>query len=316
MVWPTRWEPPLSSVLADGKSSRVRYRSEACSCSWLTSAPCRGLGKRCCRHTPSSRPPRRAWIGCSRSSTPSETVGEARDARPLPTNGSRGGAHLVFEDVAFGYEPNRPVLQGINLEVFPGETIALVGPTGAGKSTFVSLILRFFDPCEGRILFNGVDLRQATLDSLRGQISIVLQEPFLLPFSIADNIAYGCPGATREQVVAAAEAANAHEFIVPLPHGYDTVIGERGATLSGGQKQRLAIARALVRDTPVVILDEPTSALDTETESQLLDALERLSAGRTTFIIAHRLSTIRGADRIVVLDRGRIAATGDARRSC
>jgi ATP-binding cassette, subfamily B, bacterial len=240
----------------------------------------------------------------------SETVGEARDARSLPNHGSRGGAHLVFEDVAFGYEPNHPVLQGINLEVFPGETIALVGPTGAGKSTFVSLILRFFDPCDGRILFNGVDLRDATLDSLRGQISIVLQEPFLLPFSIADNIAYGCPGATREQIVAAAETANAHEFIVPLPHGYDTVIGERGATLSGGQKQRLAIARALVRDTPVVILDEPTSALDTETESQLLDALERLSAGRTTFIIAHRLSTIRGADRIVVLDRGRIAETG------
>jgi ATP-binding cassette, subfamily B, bacterial len=212
--------------------------------------------------------------------------------------------------VAFGYEPNRSVLQGISLEVFPGETIALVGPTGAGKSTFVSLLLRFFDPCDGRILFNGVDLRQATLDSLRGQISIVLQEPFLLPFSIADNIAYGCPGATREQVVAAAEAAHAHEFIVQLPQGYDTLIGERGATLSGGQKQRLAIARALVRDTPVVILDEPTSALDTETESQLLEALERLSAKRTTFVIAHRLSTIRGADRIIVLEGGRIAELG------
>jgi len=240
----------------------------------------------------------------------SEAVAQARDARPLPTNGSRGGAHIVFEDVAFAYERDRPVLQGINLEVCPGETIALVGATGAGKSTFVSLLLRFFDPSEGRILFNGMDLRQATLDSLRGQISIVLQEPFLLPLSIADNIAYGCPAATRGQVIAAAEAANAHEFIVQLPQGYDTPIGERGATLSGGQRQRLAIARALVRDTPVVILDEPTSALDTRTESQLLQALERLAVGRTTFIIAHRLSTIRGADRIVVLDEGRIVATG------
>jgi ATP-binding cassette, subfamily B, bacterial len=239
-----------------------------------------------------------------------ETVREASDAEPVPGSGSTRGAHIAFEHVSFGYDPHRPVLQDIDLEVLPGETVALVGPTGAGKSTLMSLIPRFLDPGEGRVLWNGMDVRQATLDSLRGQISIVLQEPFLLPMSIADNIAYGCPAATRDRIMAAAQAAHAHEFIVHLPHGYDTVIGERGSTLSGGQKQRLAIARALVRNTPVVLLDEPTSALDAQTELQFLDALQRLSAGRTTVVIAHRLSTIRRADRIIVLDQGRVAETG------
>jgi ATP-binding cassette subfamily B protein/subfamily B ATP-binding cassette protein MsbA len=239
-----------------------------------------------------------------------ESVAEAPGAHLVPYHASGPGAGLTFEGVSFGYEAGRAVLQGIHLQVAPGERLALVGPSGAGKSTLVSLIPRFFDPWDGRILFNGVDVRAATLDSLRSQISVVLQEPFLLPLSIGENIAYGHPDATREQIIAAAEAAQAHEFIVQLPQAYDGVIGERGSTLSGGQKQRLAIARALVRDTPLVILDEPTSALDPQTETQLWEASERLCAGRTTVVIAHRLSTLRQADRIVVLDQGRVVASG------
>jgi ATP-binding cassette subfamily B protein/subfamily B ATP-binding cassette protein MsbA len=222
----------------------------------------------------------------------------------------RQGIAVSFEDVTFGYEPNRPVLRDINLQVQAGETVALVGSTGAGKTTLASLIPRFFDPREGRMLFDGTDARDIQLRSLRQQIALVLQEPFLLPLSIAENIAYGRPDATREEIIAAAVAANADEFIHRLPAGYDTVIGERGATLSGGQRQRLAIARALLKDAPILILDEPTSALDAKTETLILEALERLMAQRTTFIIAHRLSTIRNADRVVVLKDGRIAEEG------
>lgn len=240
-----------------------------------------------------------------------ELVAEAPDARPVSEIVPHDcGVHLAFENVTFGYVPERPVLREVNFEARLGEMIALVGPTGAGKSTLVSLIPRFFDPRQGRVLLSGMDVRHATLDSLRGQISIVLQDPFLLPLSIAENIAYGCPQATREEVVAAAQAANAHEFIEQLPDGYDSVIGERGSTLSGGQKQRLSIARALVRNSPLVILDEPTSALDAATEAKLLQALARLAQGRTTIVIAHRLSTIRRADRILVLDQGRIVESG------
>ncbi|MCK8602052.1 ABC transporter ATP-binding protein [Desulfoferrobacter suflitae] len=220
------------------------------------------------------------------------------------------GVAVAFDGVTFGYEAGRPILQEITLAVRPGETVALVGATGAGKSTLVSLIPRFFDPWEGRILFNGLDIREVTLSSLRSQVSLVLQEPFLLPLSIAENIAYGRPGASREEMVAAARAANAEEFIGRLPQGYETVLGERGASLSGGERQRLSIARALLKDAPVVLLDEPTSSLDAGTEALLLEALERLMEGRTTFIIAHRLSTIRGADRILVMDRGRIVESG------
>ncbi len=218
--------------------------------------------------------------------------------------------HVRLEGVSFGYEPGAPVLHEVSLEARPGETVALVGATGAGKSTLVSLIPRFFDPSEGRVTFDGVDLREIQLRSLRAQIALVLQEPFLLPLSVADNIAYGRPEASRKEIIAAAEAACANEFIRRLPQGYDTVIGERGATLSGGQRQRLSIARALLKDAPVLILDEPTSALDARTETLLLEALERLMVGRTTFVIAHRLSTIRRADRIVVLEEGRIVETG------
>lgn len=190
------------------------------------------------------------------------------------------------------------------------QCLLLVGPTGAGKSTLVGLLPRFFDPWQGRVLLDGVDLRQLPLRALRERIALVLQEPFLFPVSVAANIAYGRPDASRAAIVAAAQAANAHAFIEALPAGYDTVLGERGATLSGGQRQRLSIARALLKDAPLLILDEPTSALDAETEALLLGALERLLGGRTTVIIAHRLSTIRRADQIVVLEAGRLVEQG------
>jgi ATP-binding cassette, subfamily B, bacterial len=217
---------------------------------------------------------------------------------------------LRFEDVWFGYEPERPVLRGVSLAAAPGEVVAIVGPTGAGKSTLVGLVPRFFDPGRGRVLLDGHDLRDVRLAQVRASVSLVLQESFLFPFSIAENIAYGRPSADRAEIEAAARAANAHEFIARLPDGYDTVVGERGATLSGGERQRVAIARALLKDAPVLILDEPTSALDAETEGLLLEALERLMAGRTTLIIAHRLSTIRRADQILVLRDGQIVERG------
>ncbi len=230
---------------------------------------------------------------------------EAPGARSLTVTG-----HVRLESVTFGYEPGCPVLKGVTLEARPGETVALVGPTGAGKTTLASLIPRFFDPWDGRVIIDGADARQVRLFDLRSQVALVLQEPFLRPSSVAENIAYGRPGASRAQIEAAAEAANAIEFVRRLHNGFDTVIGQRGATLSGGEKQRLAIARALLKDAPILILDEPTSALDSQTESSLLEALQRLMKGRTTFIIAHRLSTIRQADRIVVIEDGRIIEEG------
>lgn len=181
-----------------------------------------------------------------------------------------------------------------------------VGPTGAGKTTMLSMLVRFFDPWSGRITVDGHDLRQIQVRSLREQTVMVLQEPFIFPLTVAENIAYGRMDASREEIEAAVRAAKAHAFIERLPNGYDTVIGERGATLSGGEKHRLSIARAFVKDAPILILDEPTSALDARTESMLLDALGLLMRGRTTFIIAHRLSTIRKADRILVLEHGRM----------
>lgn len=239
-----------------------------------------------------------------------ELVRDAAQAQPLPELPRSEQGRLRFEGVTFGYEPERPVLTEINFESRPGELIALVGPSGAGKSTLVSLIPRFFDPWAGRITFDGIDIRDIKLASLRSHISIVLQEPFLMPLTVAENIAYGRPRASREQIIEAAVAARADEFIRRLPEGYDTILGERGSTLSGGERQRLAIARALLKDAPVLILDEPTSALDGETESLLLAALQRLMEGRTTFIIAHRLSTIRHADRIAVLEHGQIVEVG------
>ncbi|MCI0744684.1 MAG: ABC transporter ATP-binding protein/permease [Verrucomicrobia subdivision 3 bacterium] len=218
--------------------------------------------------------------------------------------------NILIENVTFGYEVNRPVLRGVSLEINPGETVALVGPTGAGKTTLAALLPRFFDPWGGRITLDGRDVRDVQLKSLRGHVALVLQEAFLFPLSISENIAYGQPHASVALIEAAARAAGAHEFVSRLPRGYQTVIGERGATLSGGERQRLAIARALLKDAPILILDEPTSALDAETEAALVETLRKLSAGKTTLIIAHRLSTVRYATRIVVLSEGRIVETG------
>jgi len=217
---------------------------------------------------------------------------------------------VAFEDVGFGYEAGRPVLRGVSFSARVGEVVAVVGPTGAGKSTLVGLLPRFFDPDRGRVRLDGHDVRDLRLRQVRDSVSLVLQESFLFPVSIAENIAYGRPGASREEIVEVARAANAHEFVSGLPDGYDTVVGERGATLSGGERQRVAIARALLKDAPVLILDEPTSALDAETEESLLQALDRLMADRTTVIIAHRLSTIRKADQILVLRDGQIVERG------
>lgn len=218
--------------------------------------------------------------------------------------------HIQIQDVTYGYEQDRPVLRHVSLDVPAGQTVALVGATGAGKSTLVGLVPRFFDPWEGTVLLDGQDIRDVQVKTLRRNIALVLQEPFLFPLSVAENIAYGCPAATMEQIEAIARAAHAHDFIMRLPEGYQTVLGERGATLSGGERQRLSIARALLKDAPILIFDEPTSALDAETEQALMQALERLTRDRTTFIIAHRLSTVRKADRIVVLKDGAIMESG------
>jgi len=223
---------------------------------------------------------------------------------------SRPKGRVQFNNLTFGYEEGNPVLRELTLDVQPGETIALVGATGAGKTTLVGLIPRFFDPWDGAVLLDGHDLRDLQVKSLRREIAIVLQDPFLFPISLAENIAYGRPHATLAEIEAAARAANAHEFITRMPKGYQTVVGERGATLSGGERQRISIARALLKDAPILILDEPTSALDAETEFGFLQALERLTTGRTTFIIAHRLSTVRRANRIIVLEHGRVVETG------
>ena len=223
---------------------------------------------------------------------------------------TRVRGHITIENITVGYELNRPVLRGVSLEIAPGKTVALVGPTGAGKTTVAGLVPRFFDPWEGRVLVDGHDVRDVQLRSVRRNVGLVLQELFLFPLSIAENIAYGQPEATIAEIEAAAKAAGADEFIKRLPQGYHTVISERGTTLSGGERQRLSIARALLKNAPILILDEPTSALDAETEAALLATLRQLSAGRTTLIIAHRLSTVRHADQIVVLDEGRIVETG------
>jgi len=217
--------------------------------------------------------------------------------------------YITYDNVSFNYD-EIPVLKHINLEIKPGEMVALVGPTGVGKTTMANLIPRFYDPNEGRILVDGIDIRTVKISSLRRHISMVLQDVFLFNGTVAENIAYGSPDADLEEIIEAAIAAGADEFIREMPNGYDTHIGERGVRLSGGQKQRLAIARALLYDAPILILDEATSSVDTETEAKIAAALERLIGGRTTIVIAHRLSTICHADRIVVLDEGEIVEEG------
>ena len=224
-------------------------------------------------------------------------------AREVPA--LRGDVH--FSGVWLSYVPGRPVLRGLDLRIAAGERVAVVGPSGAGKSTLVSLLTRLRDPDAGRVLVDGHDLRDLSLACLRSQVAIVLQDSVLFAVSVRDNIAFGRPGATDEQVVAAARLAEAHEFICALPDGYDTVVGERGSTLSGGQRQRIAIARAAVRDAPLVVLDEALSGLDTDTEREVVAALARLTAGRTTLVITHDLDAAADADRVVVLEDGVVA---------
>ena len=250
-----------------------------------------------------------AYAGAARifevMDTPIESF-NAPDAKPMPQIEGR----VSFRDVTFGYDPGKPILRGINLEVTPGEMIGLVGKSGVGKSTFINLICRFYDINRGRLDVDGENIRDIRLEDLRGQIGMVHQEPTLFNVTITENIRYGKPGATFDEVIRAAIAAEAHEFIVAKPNGYDTKVGERGGKLSGGEKQRIAIARAILHDPKILILDEATSSLDTPTEKKIQIAIARLVKGRTTFAIAHRLSTLRNADRLVVLDDGKIAEVG------
>ena len=232
-----------------------------------------------------------------------EERGDAREPQPLK-------GEIKFENVAFAYNKDAPVLTDVNFEIKAGQMVGVVGPTGGGKSTIVSLIPRFYDPSAGKVSVDGVDIRDYKIHGLRNQIAYVLQETVLFRGTVAENIAYGRGSATRDEIVEAAKLANADEFIAKMPHGYDTMVGDRGDTLSGGQRQRIGIARALIRNNPILILDEPTAALDTESEQLVMEALERLMKGRTVITIAHRLSTIRNSDKIVVLKGGVVAEEG------
>jgi subfamily B ATP-binding cassette protein MsbA len=233
-------------------------------------------------------------------------VTEARGAKPLKP---KGGA-ISFRNVAFSYDSGGPVLAGFNLEVPAGSKLALVGPSGAGKSTVLNLILRFFDPTDGAVLIDGQDLRAVTIASVRGASALLTQDPVLFDDTIAANISYGSEWATEEDIMAAAEAAAAHDFIMQLPNGYQTSVGEAGIRLSGGERQRIAFARAMLRDTPIVLLDEPTSALDAESEAKVKAAMDRLLKGRTVVMIAHRLSSVKKADIICCMEGGRIVESG------
>ena len=235
-----------------------------------------------------------------------ERLPEGHKVFSRPTSGE-----ISFEKVSFGYDTSQTILKNINLHVTPGQKVAIVGPTGAGKSTLVSLLPRFYDPQSGHVKIDGVNITDFQLKSLRRQIAMVLQPPLIFPVSIRDNIAYGRPEASLDEVIAAAHVARIHDFIMQLPDGYETVVGEQGSTLSEGQKLRLTIARGILLDAPILILDEPTSSVDSETEALIMEGLDRLMTGRTTFIIAHRLSTVRQADMIVVVRGGEIVEQGN-----
>jgi len=244
-----------------------------------------------------------------------ERIQAILDTKPLMlyTKGRDPGklrGDISFENVSFSYNTDSPVLHNIDFKIQCGQRIGIVGPTGGGKSTIVGLIARFYDPTSGRVLIDGEDVTEFRLDALRDQIGFVLQDTALFYGSVRDNIAYGRPGATEEEIIEAAILSNAHEFISTMPHGYDTIVGERGITLSGGQRQRIGIARAVVRNSPILILDEPTASLDTESEKIVMEALENLMIGRTVITIAHRLSTIRDADKIIVLHKGKVIEEG------
>jgi ATP-binding cassette, subfamily B, bacterial len=229
------------------------------------------------------------------------------DAQPAP----RLVGAVTFEQVKFAYQPGHLVLHHLDFEIQPGQRVAIVGHSGSGKSTLSSLLLRLYDPTEGRILIDGTDIRQYTLESLRTQISVVLQDSVLFAASVWDNITYGSAMATEADVIAAAKLANAHNFILKFPLGYDTVLGERGVTLSGGQRQRLSIARAAIRQAPILVLDEPTTGLDKANEREVLDALERVETGRTTLMIVHDLELAARADLILYLEQGRLLEQGN-----
>jgi ATP-binding cassette subfamily B protein len=257
------------------------------------------------------------WIGEGQRATASgerifQILDEPEEIADRPAAGSlpAGRGRVRFEDVTFAYQPGRPVLSDIALDLEPGRTVALIGHTGSGKSTLASLIPRFYDVEEGRVTIDGADVRDISLASLRSEIGIIAQDPFLFSASVRDNLTFGRPDATEEEIREAARLAQAHEFVERLPDGYDTVIGERGVTLSGGQRQRLAIARALVVDPRILILDDATASVDAATEARIRLGLREAMRGRTTVIVAHRLSTISLADEIVVLEHGRVAARG------
>ncbi len=257
------------------------------------------------------------WESVQQALAGAERVKELLDEQPDVVEradaielADRARGAIALRDMGFRYAMGDTVLEHVDLDIAPGTVVALVGPTGVGKTTLASLIPRFYDVCEGSITLDGHDIRDLTLKSLRQQIGIVLQDVFLFHGTARENILFGRPGATEEEMIAAAKIANAHEFITQLPDGYDTMIGERGVKLSGGQRQRIAIARAVLKDAPILILDEATSSVDTETELLIQQALERLMVGRTAIIIAHRLSTIRGADVIVVLEGSRVVEMG------
>jgi ATP-binding cassette, subfamily B, bacterial len=241
----------------------------------------------------------------------SPDVDEQPDARPIAR--SRGA--IGFHHVDFGYHAGQLALADITFDVEPGMRVGIVGHTGSGKTTLVSLLARFYDPSSGQVLLDGVDIREYRVADLRNQYSIVLQEPVLFSTSIAENIAYARPEASGQEIIAAARAANAHDFIVNLPNGYETQVGERGMSLSGGERQRVSLARAFLKDAPILILDEPTSALDSRTESVVIDAMDRLMKDRTTFIIAHRLSTLEQCDRMLVLEHGRMVLPSSEARA-
>ncbi len=251
----------------------------------------------------------KAQVGFERIREVLDTESKVRDL-PRARRAPPFKGHVEFEHVTFGYDPKRPILRDVNLSVEPGQFVALVGPTGSGKTTLVSLIPRFYDPDTGRVKIDGADIRSFKLKSLRNQISYVLQETYLFRASVWENIAYGKPSATKAEIIRAAKLANAHEFITRLPESYDTVIGERGETLSGGQRQRITIARAIIRDTPILLLDEPSSGLDAESEELVFEALGRLMEGKTAVVIAHRLATVMRAQRIFAVEGGRIVESG------
>jgi ABC-type multidrug transport system fused ATPase/permease subunit len=257
------------------------------------------------------------WIGQSQRATASgerifqildepEEIAERPDAQELPP----GPGRIEFDSVSFGYDPERLVLSGVDLGIAPDQNVAIIGHTGSGKTTLTTLVPRFYDATSGRVLIDGVDVRDVTLSSLRSQIAVISQDPFLFSTTVRENIAFGAPAATDDEIESAARLAQAHDFIAALPDGYDTVIGERGITLSGGQRQRIAIARAIVLNPRILILDDATASVDATTEARIRLGLREAMQGRTTLIVAHRLSTISLADEVVVLDHGRIAARG------